>query len=315
MSSLAVVDALTPADDSFHRPASPDRWWTETCWFSFDQPGRNLSCTIYPLFRPNLGICSLALFVWDGSSHEPWAVPYGVFRWHLAMPTTDLTHLELEGLRYDVIEPLQRYRVRYDDGQRLQLDLEYRGLREPWLASKSAHGGHFDQPCTVVGTMVLNGEHVDIDCLGMRDRTWSLRPDDRPDRGTGYTYGVAGADTQFLLLTSLDGNVGTFQSGVFAGYLVLDGVGSRLVDARRSVRRRRHGYPVSVAVTVTDELGRTLDAVGTCVNRYANWATPGSFAWMSMVEWTLADGTVVIGEDQEVWSPDLLGPRLARLEC
>jgi phosphate starvation-inducible protein PhoH len=33
-----------------------------------------------------------------------------------------------------------------------------------------------------------------------------------------------------------------------------------------------------------------------------------------MVEWTLDDGAVVIGEDQEVWSIDQLGERLRRLE-
>ena len=222
MPSLPDVDLLSPADDSFHAPATSDRWWTETCWFSFDQPGRNLSATIYPLFRPNLGICSLAIFLWDGSASEPSAVPYGLFRWHLAMPDTDLTALQLEGLRYDVVEPLMEYRVQYEDASRLTMDLRYRGLREPWLASKSAHGGHFDQPCQVTGTVMLAGEEIAIDCLGMRDRTWSPRPDDRYGRGTGYTYGLGGADEQFLLLTTLDGNVGSFSAGVFAGYVVRD---------------------------------------------------------------------------------------------
>ena len=308
------MDLLTPADDSFHPPATTHRWWTETCWFSFDQPGRNLSATIYPLFRPNLGVCSLAVFVWDGNAMEPWAVPYGQFRWHLAMPTTDLTALQLEGLRYDVIEPLMEYRVRFDDADRLSMDLRYRGLREPWLASKSAHGGHFDQPCHVTGTVVLHGEEIPIDCLGMRDRTWSPRPDDGSGRGTGYTYGIGGADEQFLLLTGLEGNVGRYTAGVCAGYMVRDGVGSRLVDSSRTVHLRQNGYPEKIEVAMTDELGRHVTAQGRCLNRYANWATPGSFAWMSMTEWTLDDGRVVYGEDQEVWSPDQLGPTLAALD-
>lgn len=313
--SSAPDAVLTAADDSFHPPASTDRWWTETCWFSFDQPGRDLSATIYPLFRPNLGVCSLAVFLWDGQAHEPWAVPYGQFRWHLAMPSTDLSALRLEGLSYDVLVPLMRYRVRFDDGERCSMDLVYQGLREPWLASKSPHGGHFDQPCQVTGTVVLHGEEIAIDCFGMRDRTWSPRPDDRYGRGTGYTYGIGGADEQFLLLTSLDGNTGTFTAGVFAGYVVRDGVGARLVDSSRTVLTRRAGYAETLRVTMTDELGRVTSATGHCRNRYANWATPGSFAWMSMVEWDLGDGRRVVGEDQEVWSPDQLGPALARLEA
>lgn len=241
-------------------------------------------------------------------------MPYQRFLWHLAMPSTDLAHLELEGLRYDVIEPLMQYRVRYDDQQGTYFDLEYRGLREPWLASKSKHGGHLDQPCSVRGTLVMRGETIEIDCMGMRDRTWSPRPDDRGGRGTGYTYGIGGADTQFLLLTALDGNVGSFQAGVFTGYLVRNGVGSRLVDSERRVTGRQHGYPTSLEIRVTDDSGRTTTASGRCLNRFANWATPGSFAWMSMVEWTLDDGSTVIGEDQEVWSTDQLGPRLGALD-
>jgi hypothetical protein len=306
------VEQLTPADDSFHPPATSDRWWTETCWFSFDQPGRDLSATIYPLFRPNLGVCSLAVFLWDGTAHAPWAVPYGFFRWHLAMPDGDLTDLSLEGLRYEVLEPLMRYRVRFEDADRLVIDLRYEGLREPWLASKSAQGGHFDQPCRVTGTIVLRGEEIAIDCMGMRDRTWSPRPDDRYGRGTGYTYGIGGADEQFLVLTSLDGNAGEFSAGVFAGYRVHDGIGARLTGARRDVLERRDGYPVRLRVELRDELERVTTAEGRCRNRYANWATPGSFAWMSMVDWDLG-GMTLIGEDQEVWAPDRLGPALAAL--
>ena len=49
-------------------------------------------------------------------------------------------------------------------------------------------------------------------------------------------------------------------------------------------------------------------------NASANHATPGSFAWMSMFEWQTEDG-VVFGQDQEVWSLDMLGDRLAALDA
>ena len=96
-----------------------------------DVPGPNLSATIYPLFRPNLRVCSLAVYVWDASAYEPWAVRYGHATWHLAMPETDLTDLRLEGLRYRTVEPLRVYEVAYHDGDRCRLDLRYEGLREP----------------------------------------------------------------------------------------------------------------------------------------------------------------------------------------
>ena len=47
---------------------------------------------------------------------------------------------------------------------------------------------------------------------------------------------------------------------------------------------------------------RHLERVGSGASRATY------FAWMSMTEWTSA-GATLIGEDQEVWSPDRLGPQ------
>ena len=161
--------------------------------------------------------------------------------------------------------------------------------------------------------MVLRGERIEIDTLGMRDRTWSVRPERSHSRGTAYTYGHGSADDQFLLLTTLRGNEGSFISGVFTGYLVRDGVHAPLVDAQRRVVERRDGAPRRVEVEVTDALGRRLEAVGTMRNNFANQATAAQFAWMSMVEWEGA-GAATVGEDQEVWTPDRLGPSLLALD-
>ena len=89
---------LTERDDDLHPPATDDRWWSETYWFSFDQPGVDLSATIYPVFRPNAGVCSLAVYLWDASGSTPWTARYGRSYWHLTMPETPLTDLRLEGL-------------------------------------------------------------------------------------------------------------------------------------------------------------------------------------------------------------------------
>jgi len=304
---------LTERDDDLHPAAKDDRWWSETYWFSFDQPGVDLSATIYPVFRPNAGVCSLAVYLWDATGSTPWTARYGRSYWHLPMPETALTHFTLEGLSYRPVEPLQRYEVRYQDGDVVSLDLECTGLRPPHEAGIANGVGHFDQPCRVLGDVVLHGERIEIDTLGMRDRTWSVRPERSRSRGTAYTYGHGSADDQFLLLTTLRGNEGSFSSGVFTGYLVRDGVHAPLVDARRRVLERRDGMPRRLEVEATDALGRHLQASGTVRNNFANQATAAQFAWMSMVEWEGA-GPATVGEDQEVWTPDRLGQELLALD-
>jgi hypothetical protein len=308
------MSKLSAADDLLHPPAMDDRWWSETYWFSFDVPGENVSATIYPLFRPNLGICSLGLFLWDASSHVPWNCLYGRNYWHLAMPTMPATELRLEGLSYDCLETLQRYHVQYHDGDLLDLDLEYIGVRPPHEAGIGGGVGHFDQVCHVKGEISVRGRRIAVDSLGMRDRTWSPRPEYRRGHGTAYTFGHSGPDEQFLAMTKLEGNSGSFISGVFTGYLVRDGIEAPLVDSTRRVTHRREGYPVALEIEAVDSMGRKLEAVGRTVNRFANQATPSQFAWLSMTDWEVAGRSGdFYGEDQEVWSPDKLGAELQAL--
>jgi hypothetical protein len=307
-----MENKLTIQDESFHPPTLEDPWWCETHWFSFDQPGANLSSTIYPFFRRNMNIASLAVYLWDDTAVEPWNVLYGRAYWHLPIPDTDLRELRIGGLEYDCIEPWGSYRVAYRDGERVEFELRFEGLREPHLAGKHEHGGHMDQPCKVTGYVQLPGRRVEIDCLGMRDKTWGPRPDTGSNRAGAYTYGTQSGDEQWLVLTASTGNEGTARPGT-SGYLVRDGVKSGIVSAGRFVTRRTNGYPVELRMEATDELGRTLEATGRCINRFANQALAGTFAWMTMVQWQTADGKTFVGEDQEVWSPDLLGPNLQAL--
>ena len=304
------MTALTAADDRLHPPATDHPWWTETSWFSFDQPGEDVSATFYPMFRPNLGVCSLGVAVWDATAHEPWRVPFARTFWHLPAPaTTDLTALRLEGFELDCLEPLTRYRVAYREEGLVDVELECTGLRAPHEGGIGRGMGHFDQPCRVVGEVTVRGRTIAVDTLGMRDRTWSPRPEAGRSTGTAYTYGHANADDQFLVLSALDGDVGRLVGGVFTGYLVRDGFHAPLASAERRVVERRDGYPLTIEIDATDTEGRRLEAVGTTRNRLANQANPNQFAWMSMTEWRIAGGPTVVGEDQEVWSPDRLGPR------
>jgi hypothetical protein len=291
---------VTPADDSFHPAATDDPLWTETAWFAFAVPERSLAGTIYPMFRPNLGVCALSVFVWDASAHEPWRVPYGRSLWHLPMPERDLTELSLAGLEYTRLAPLSKYRVQYADGDRIALDLVYEGLIPAHGLGIADGRGHIDQPCRVNGRILLAGEEIAVDGFEMRDRSWNVRDDRRPTRAS-YSYGIASADDNFLAMGFYAGD----DCKVVAGFLVRDGEQADLVSGTRRVVERAHGYPVRVALDATDRLGRRLETEGRTLSRLAQQATPGMFAWMSLIAWDLA-GATVHGEDQDVSSPDQL---------
>jgi hypothetical protein len=312
----APVQTLTARDDGFHASSSPDDiWWTETAYFGFDLGGdRPLSLAIYPLFRPNMGVCSLAVHLWGNDGVTPWDIPYSRFRWHIPMPKADLTDVSFEGLTYRVLEPLQRYLVAYDDPGRLTMELDFAGI-DPifpsWnqvdASSQTSGKGHFDQDCRVTGEIVLNGERIPIDTFGHRDRSWYSRPDNAPRRSASVSFGVSAREQFLILRPRMVGSEAPLTDGI-GGYLVRDGVRGHIVHAERRVTERVETRPTRFEIEATDSLGRTLEATGRSNGAFAFNTSPPIFAWMTQVEWTTTNGGSYLGEDQEAYAFEEIGP-------
>ena len=295
---------LTAADDGFHPAVDPDPLWTETTWWGFMVPERSLGGMLYTLFRPNLGVASLVVQVWDADAVEPWRAPYARQLWHLPLPTTDLTSCEVGGLELERLEPLTRYRLGYHDEGLLTLDLEFRALTPPHEVPVGGGSGHLDQAGQVTGTLVLGGETIAVDAPALRDRSWYVRQDRRSLRA-GYTYAIVDAGEHLVAHSRALPGVDADETAILGGYLVRDGVKADLVAGTRRVLRRRRGHPDALVVEATDAEGRTVVAEGTTFASLASQSTPGMFAWMSMCRWAI-DGRPAVGEDHDVWSPDLL---------
>jgi hypothetical protein len=301
---------VTPDDDQLHEPASPDLYWTETHWFAFAVPERKLTGCVYPVIRTNQRIASCSVQVWDDSAEEIYYAPYGRVYWHLPMPD-DLRNWDLpNGLSFRCIEPLRRWELTFSEGDDFAFELAYEGLHEPYVPHRwgqedaTSHVRHFDQLCRVTGTLTLNGEDIPVDCIEMRDKSWSPRSDGPrtggADRSGGaYSYGSTGPDDGFCVY-AMGGDTTAGPHDVVMGYLWRDGQLGRLTSGRRRRERDARGRPSHVVVEGTDEHGRSFTAEGSCVNNFVHLSTPNGFAWMSGTPWVI-DGTQGWGEDQEVW--------------
>lgn len=299
---------VTAADDRFHPPTSDDPTWTETCWFTFTVPERNLSGQLYPFFLTNLGVAALGAYVWDETGDSPSTCRYAKNLWHVPIPEgADLTDLALGGASWRTIEPLRRYEVAFDDqdADELSLRLAFEAVAEP----NPLAGSHVDQPGRFTGTIVLDGEEIAVDAYGFRDRSWGPRPQTGDTlhgaANGGYSYATASADEGFHAITmnysgdprAADGCIGIH------GYVVRDGIWSKLASARREVVRRdpATGYPLEVVLDIVDELGRELHAEGTLRNRLAFHLNPNLFTVNGLAEWRF-DGIAAFGEDHDNWS-------------
>lgn len=289
-------------DDGFHFDVMGDDWWaTETAWFSFHHPGRNLGGWLYSMARPNIGIISGGAWVWDHTAHLPWEVPYSANYTALPLPKDrDLTDITLPtGVSIKVLEPCMSYALGYDDPERLQVRLRFDGVMPPeaLTATGSTFGSahHFDQIGRVSGHIVLHGEHIEIDCLAMRDRTWGRRPENRP-RQASYITGVASSEHGFLAVT----NVRPEGDQVAYGFLRRDGCTVGLAGGERRVHRDgATGLTSRIELDATDKEGRTLSAVGKPVSRIIiNRHT--FIDANSLLRWTLNEEEAW-GEEQDMW--------------
>jgi hypothetical protein len=230
------------------------------------------------------------------SQHE---IRYARNWWHLPMPDHDLTQLTLPiGLRYETVEPLRTYRVHFDDGEELSLDLTYEAVHEPH-APMVGPTGHLDQACRVTGHLVLHGERIEVDGFDMRDRSWTVRKDQGQVRA-GYDYGIVGPGDAFLAMSMGGGDTQV----VVAGYRLVDGQLRRVTGGQRTAERDRI-RPVGLRLQLTDETGDEVEIHGRPQNHFAFQSSPNYFAWMSLTRWTLGAATSW-GQSQDVWSPDLL---------
>ncbi|MBW2268477.1 MAG: hypothetical protein JRH16_07855 [Deltaproteobacteria bacterium] len=298
-----MSDASHP-DDKIHTPTSDDPFWSETWWFDISVPERNLSAQFSVFARTNQGVCMSSAYVWDGSGDELSNCLYQKILWHLPLPEGDLVDLSLpNGMRMRCSEPTRGYRIQYqdpDDGY-ARVDLSFTGIHEPNYLGDA----HLDQLGSVRGEIQLGDQTIPVAGFGMRDRSWHVRPQmggGFHGGGAGhscYSYGAASESSGFHIV-GFDSGEG--DCDVIGGYLLRDGVVSKLASGQRRVVERAGHAPTRLLIEASDEKGRHLHAEGRCANRLHFMMYPNLLAWNCLTEWQLDDGQTAWGEDRDNWT-------------
>jgi hypothetical protein len=86
------------------------------------------------------------------------------------------------------------------------------------------------------------------------------------------------------------------------GFLERDGQRAVLATAEVQEERDAQNRITVARIRAEDVQGRTLETQGVAQNHLAKTASPGFFAWMTMMEWDID----ARGQFQDVWSPDQL---------
>jgi hypothetical protein len=159
----------------------------------------------------------------------------------------------------------------------------------------------------MTGTLALDGEVIDIDCVAQGDRSWGVR--DIVNNRRGQMIWAVGEQSSFhalavsFLRLQDDPVIGTAED-IIIGYYLRNG---RYGDLRLApgntiavTERDATGRPMTYRIDATDSLGRRLHATGQ-VRNMLNWQ---GYSWLttfwSLVEWEL-DGQTAMGEGLDYW--------------
>jgi hypothetical protein len=296
---MLLVDG---SDDAFHAWPATSTQWTEAMWFGAWLPELATSVYIYNWFRPAMGIYGGGCIVWNDKAHLPWEVP--IYQYDVNRPILqdlDLRKLELDcGTRVTCLRDGWQYRIHFSN-PRVRVELEFHASTPPELTQQ--HGtaeffaGHLDQPGRYRGYVELEGHRHDIDCHGVRDRSWGPRVIS-DDMRLGYCHGES-PELAFLAFSQPGGA----EEPVFKGFLSMDG---DRIDLLKGVRRVQFSdrRMTRIVLGLEDKKGRRLETEGVPLNYFLYLPYPNLLSRHYLVRWESAHGTFY-GEEQDLWSVPL----------
>lgn len=287
----------------FHRPAYRDWRWLETSWFGFFVPDAGLRGHLRAAFRLNQGTAFsmaniysrgggvLDMDFFDSQMH----VPIGPTDRHCDFRLA--SGLEVRGRR----APME-YRVDFTSRcGRVVAGLEYEALMEPadlkvttldaeagfaafhrQQKMSSPPTGHIDQTFRVRGSVCIDGDRYDVNCVSNRDQSWSPRSEFKSLCGT-FDNIHFGEDLT-VCVQAVESPVGAPR--ITHGYVLRGSEVRRLKSA--DVQYRRRGLtPTAMKHVLTDETGETYEIESTvpyaiCQDQGSNGLTVMGYA---LPEW------------------------------
>lgn len=284
---LAAIDRR----DEFLHPLAPGAGYasTETSYFGFNIPEKQLNGEIYVWFHPALKVMSASVYIWRGIKRSALACEYVNHFHFLPFPAGDIDDYTIEplGLRIRVIEPLVSVEITCKDPER---DVSFRLLQTAIMPPGGRPGGHhFTQAMKVVGELNLHGEPFAIDGYFSRDRSWGQERNEvaRSMPPISWMVGVFGDDFAFHVLAYDDPALNPEWAGQFAspppgknliwGYVRRDGDTFPVTRAGLLTTREPDGLAPRVKTIEVEDTGGKVHRIRGTVDARMPWQT-----WQNM---------------------------------
>lgn len=298
---------FTAKDDLFHEPATSEHFLTETNWWNFCIPERNLDGQLYIYFRPNLGTTYAGVYVWDDFCRHFSDALYFDTWLYLPMPKADPDGYRLEnGIHVKVLEPLRKYQLTYEPPNGTSFHLVFEGLTDALDYNEGRSldekdvliQNHMEQVGRMTGDLTLYGEHLRVDCITHRDHSWNaVRREERHFLPNfGWQAGHFGEELCFQLWFWYGEPVMT---DLVVGFVYENRQPQRIVWARRETQWDETGVePRTMHIEFRDANGQVYRINGRALNMFPWTAHLNWVCYAGLVEWDL-DGRIGYGDVQD----------------
>lgn len=296
--------------DHFFGEVREDPYWTESSWFSWAIPKKDICGLIWNHFRPNMNCVCGGPAMWDLSGRHVWDFRYFDFQTMRLLPEgrwgVDYDKFDFRtpwSMDIRMLEPLKTYRIQYDRAG-FRLDLTFTAVAEPNIMGQPtseqlvrAFRLHFEQPGRMQGVVELEGERFEVDCYSIRDGGHGPRSLESAKPG-GYAWSTA-SDGHGWHILAPDASGRTAKA--VGGYILRDGVLAAAEDGHRRVLEREGPRPTKVEIWLKDKLGRELTAIGREHVPAEVMLFPDRGQWWTLFRWDYDGFVDAIGEDQEYY--------------
>lgn len=328
---------ITAKDSEFH-PVARDNWrWAETTPLSFSVPEAGILGNLYIAARPNLGVALSSVGIVQGFRFQPYEVDFSDAQMHLPCPDNFTDYELASGLSVKVVQAPHRvhFRYSYKLSDACSLDLQFRGLHEPFDAADPAQNpllasaagrryderlgtqwgnpsssadpsGHFELFGHITGHLVLRGKRYEVDCFDCVDHSWSTRTE-TSKRAVSWISAVFGEDYGVHMAMLIDQRGGrTLYESLRNGYVMRDGRVLGLVAATVDARHAHH-CPMTCRIVATDVEGGRHELLGTAVavHPWYNY-NPSHCAFQSLMRWQTPDGRLGHSEMADIYGLEYL---------
>jgi hypothetical protein len=277
------IHMVLKAPDELRHAWDGDPLWRESWYYNFSDPVNEIGGWLYLWVLPNQPLkTGMLVSLYHGvatdfdSNNLAWEAPGHVYRgsddsWVYcykediaALTNADLDDITFGGLTMKRLQPLEHYRLAFEEPGAARFDLACEFMTEPWDFADNVHAtpawlakNRYHRGWKAKGDLVIGDRSYQIDTTGDSDHSWGTRDNGAFMRRNLKTYALQSADGGLSVKAQMLGDPG---QELPRGYIAV-GKDMRAVDL---IEERSHydetGRMYDISLRVRDVSGRVIEA-------------------------------------------------------